>query len=222
MSSYTYPPLALQRGGGAQLATRECGVYNAVPSMAWIYTAHNMSHDWGSGPVSAIRFYQVKANANWFRKSRTAPTNSTTSIRRSPRQQGQYRDGLNKSSAEPSPACSTQEGRPPILPASSSPAFGWLRGSPISKSSSRTPMSDAGATTPVLRWMQTIPSISTASMPAPRLPGPPGRSALLSLNSVPLPTETLPAAANNHFIMMPTNVCYFSARACIGSPEGAY
>lgn len=62
VSSYTFPPLALQKGGGAQLATRECGVYNAVSINGLIYTAHNMSRDWGSGPVSAIRFYQVKTN----------------------------------------------------------------------------------------------------------------------------------------------------------------
>lgn len=62
VSSYEFPPLAAQKGGGAQLATRECGVYNAVLTHGSIYTAHNISHNWGSGPVSAIRYYQFRTN----------------------------------------------------------------------------------------------------------------------------------------------------------------
>ena len=59
VSSYQYPPPAEQKGGGPKLATRECGVYNAVSRNGFIHTAHNVSNDWGSGPVSAIRYYQV-------------------------------------------------------------------------------------------------------------------------------------------------------------------
>lgn len=62
VSSYEFPPLADQKGGGAQLATRECGVYNAVLTNGSIYTAHNTSQNWGSGPVSAIRYYQFRTN----------------------------------------------------------------------------------------------------------------------------------------------------------------
>ncbi len=62
VSSYQFPPSAVQKGGNARLNTRDAGVYNAVFHNGSIYTAHNAAYDWGSGPVSAIRFYQIKTN----------------------------------------------------------------------------------------------------------------------------------------------------------------
>ncbi|HSE41757.1 MAG TPA: hypothetical protein VLH08_13420, partial [Acidobacteriota bacterium] len=62
VSSYQFPPSAIQKGGSARLNTRDAGVYNAVFHNGSIYTAHNAAYDWGSGPVSAIRFYQIKTD----------------------------------------------------------------------------------------------------------------------------------------------------------------
>jgi hypothetical protein len=62
VSSYQFPPSAVQKGGNARLNTRDAGLYNAVFHNGSIYTAHNAAYDWGSGPVSAIRFYQIKTN----------------------------------------------------------------------------------------------------------------------------------------------------------------
>jgi hypothetical protein len=62
VSTYQLPPLAEQRGGSFMLNTRDAGVYNAVYRDGFIYTAHNTAHDWGSGPYSAIRLYQISTN----------------------------------------------------------------------------------------------------------------------------------------------------------------
>src|SRR5262245_38798888 len=62
VSFYELPPNAPQRGGNIEITTRDAGVYNAVFRDGFIYTAHNVAHDWGSGPICAIRFYQIKTN----------------------------------------------------------------------------------------------------------------------------------------------------------------
>jgi hypothetical protein len=62
VSSYQLPPDAPQKGGDIIITTRDAGVYNAVFRDGSIYTAHNVAYDWGSGPVCAIRFYQIKTN----------------------------------------------------------------------------------------------------------------------------------------------------------------
>jgi len=62
VSSYQLPPNAQQKGGSVALSTRDAGVYNAVFRNGSIYTAHNVAYDWGSGPVSAIRFYEIKTD----------------------------------------------------------------------------------------------------------------------------------------------------------------
>jgi hypothetical protein len=62
VTSYQFPPSATQRGGNVRLNTRDAGVYNAVYHNGSIFTAHNAAYDWESGPVSAIRFYQIKTD----------------------------------------------------------------------------------------------------------------------------------------------------------------
>ena len=62
VSSYQLPPDAPQKGGDVVITTRDAGVYNAVFRDGSIYTAHNVAYDWGSGPVCAVRFYQIKTN----------------------------------------------------------------------------------------------------------------------------------------------------------------
>jgi hypothetical protein len=62
VSFYELPPDAQQKGGDIVISTRDAGVYNAVYRDGSIYTAHNVAHNWGSGQVCAIRFYQIKTN----------------------------------------------------------------------------------------------------------------------------------------------------------------
>jgi hypothetical protein len=62
VSSYQLPPDARQKGGEVILSTRDCGIVNAVFRDGSIFTAHNVAHNWGSGEVCAIRFYQIKTN----------------------------------------------------------------------------------------------------------------------------------------------------------------
>lgn len=61
VSSYQAPPEALQKGGGAVIntATEGTGALSATFRGGFLYTAHAISHNWGSGSVSAIRFYQI-------------------------------------------------------------------------------------------------------------------------------------------------------------------
>lgn len=59
VSSYQVPPGAVQKGGGSLVNTGDSGVLNAVYRDGSIYTAHNIAHNWGSGIVSAIRYYQI-------------------------------------------------------------------------------------------------------------------------------------------------------------------
>ena len=63
VSSYKTPPQAQQKGGGAVIntATEGTGALSAVFRGGFLYTAHAISHNWGSGEVSALRFYQVDA-----------------------------------------------------------------------------------------------------------------------------------------------------------------
>jgi len=61
VAAYAAPPFALQRGGGTVLvaATEGTGVLKVVSRNGFVYASHAIAHNWGSGPVSAIRFYQV-------------------------------------------------------------------------------------------------------------------------------------------------------------------
>lgn len=61
VTTYQTPPQALQKGGGAVIntATQGTGVLSAVYRNGFFYTAHAIAKDWGHGPVSAIRYYQL-------------------------------------------------------------------------------------------------------------------------------------------------------------------
>lgn len=61
VSSYQAPPGAQQKGGGVVIntATEGTGALSATFRMGSIYTAHAIAHNWGSGEVSALRFYQI-------------------------------------------------------------------------------------------------------------------------------------------------------------------
>lgn len=59
VSDYHVPPPAAQKGGGVPINTGDAGVLNAVYRDGSIYTSHNIAHNWGSGTVSAIRYYQL-------------------------------------------------------------------------------------------------------------------------------------------------------------------
>lgn len=60
VSAYSVPPGAAQKGGPLLINTGDSGVLNAVFRNGSIYTAHSMAHNWGSGKVSAVRFYEIK------------------------------------------------------------------------------------------------------------------------------------------------------------------
>lgn len=61
VSAYDAPPGALQKGGAAPLINAgDSGPLNAVFRNGTIFMAHSISHDWGSGAVSAIRYYQFR------------------------------------------------------------------------------------------------------------------------------------------------------------------
>ena len=59
VSTYSAAPAAAQKGGGAVI-NRGCPcVINVVSRNGSLYTAFSTAHDWGSGTVAALRFYEV-------------------------------------------------------------------------------------------------------------------------------------------------------------------
>lgn len=61
VTSFALPPLAQQRGGGAIIntATEGIGPLSVIYRFGSIYTVFPVSKDWGSGAVSALRYYQL-------------------------------------------------------------------------------------------------------------------------------------------------------------------
>ena len=59
VSSYSIAPSAEQKGGGNRTNTGTPNPSSAVFRSGFLYTAINTALDWGSGTVSAIRFYKV-------------------------------------------------------------------------------------------------------------------------------------------------------------------
>lgn len=61
VSTYHAPPFAAQKGGGALLvtATEGTGALKVVSRGGFVYASHTIAHNWGSGTVSAIRFYEL-------------------------------------------------------------------------------------------------------------------------------------------------------------------
>jgi hypothetical protein len=61
VSSYLVPPNAVQKGGGPRISTNDSGLTSAVFRNGSLYTTQALAFDWGSGVVSAIRFYQISS-----------------------------------------------------------------------------------------------------------------------------------------------------------------
>jgi hypothetical protein len=58
---YTAATFAAQKNStvGLVAATEGTGVLKVISRKGFLYASHAITHDWGSGPVSAIRFYQL-------------------------------------------------------------------------------------------------------------------------------------------------------------------
>ena len=61
VSSFTAPPQALQKGGGAVIntATEGTGVLSVIYRKGSIYTVFPVAKNWGAGKVSALRYTQI-------------------------------------------------------------------------------------------------------------------------------------------------------------------
>ena len=64
VAAYSFPPDAAQKGGSALLDTGDARLLNAVLRDGFLYTNHAVAHDWGSGEVAALRFYQLTTGGN--------------------------------------------------------------------------------------------------------------------------------------------------------------
>jgi hypothetical protein len=68
VSSYSAPPGAEQKGGGITLYTGDAGVINAVARGGKIITALATGYNWGSGLVSAVRFYEITTSGRLLKE----------------------------------------------------------------------------------------------------------------------------------------------------------
>jgi len=64
VSSYLVPPNAVQKGSSVRISTNDSGLTSAVFRNGSLFTAQALAWDWGSGTVSAIRFYQISSSGN--------------------------------------------------------------------------------------------------------------------------------------------------------------
>lgn len=64
VSSFQAPAPAQQKGGGALInaAAEGTGVLSAVYRKGFLYTVFPIAKNWGSGQVSALRYYQIASN----------------------------------------------------------------------------------------------------------------------------------------------------------------
>ena len=59
VAAYSFPPEAAQRGGGPLINSGDARLLNTVLRDGSLYATHAVAHDWGSGLVAALRFYQL-------------------------------------------------------------------------------------------------------------------------------------------------------------------
>jgi len=64
VSPYLIPPNAVQKGGGPRISTNDSGLTSAVFRNGSLFTAQALAFNWGSGTVSAIRFYEISKTGN--------------------------------------------------------------------------------------------------------------------------------------------------------------
>jgi hypothetical protein len=62
ITGFQIGPDADQKGGGSFISTNDSRLSDAVWINGSIYAAHQVSKDWGSGEVSAIRYYQIRSS----------------------------------------------------------------------------------------------------------------------------------------------------------------
>lgn len=62
ITGFQIAPYAKQKGGGSLIDSGDARLSDAVWMNGSIYAAHTVSHNWGSGAVAAIRFYQVRSS----------------------------------------------------------------------------------------------------------------------------------------------------------------
>jgi hypothetical protein len=68
---YTAAVFAAQKNSSVVLVstTEGTGVLKVVSRNGFLYASHAITQDWGSGPVSAIRFYQLDTNGNLLQQT---------------------------------------------------------------------------------------------------------------------------------------------------------
>ena len=64
VSSYMVPPNAVQKGGGPRISTNDSGLTSAVFRNGSLFTTQALAFNWGSGVVSAIRFYEISSSGS--------------------------------------------------------------------------------------------------------------------------------------------------------------
>lgn len=71
VASFSQPPTAQQKGGPIRIATNDTRLLNAVIRSGKLYTTHTIGYNWGSGPVSAMRWYEIQASNGALLQSST-------------------------------------------------------------------------------------------------------------------------------------------------------
>lgn len=64
VTPYDEPPDAVQKGGPKPIDTGDFRILNAVYRSGKLYGAHTIGSDWGSGLVTACRWYEISASAH--------------------------------------------------------------------------------------------------------------------------------------------------------------
>lgn len=66
VADYVTATVAPQKGGGTVLvaATEGSSALKVISRNGFVYASHAIAHDWGTGPLSAIRFYQLDTSGN--------------------------------------------------------------------------------------------------------------------------------------------------------------
>lgn len=71
ITGYQLGQNADQKGGGSSISTNDSRLSDAVWINGSIFAAHQVSHDWGSGEVTAIRYYEIRSSDGSLRQDGT-------------------------------------------------------------------------------------------------------------------------------------------------------